>query len=342
MAMTSRERVTTALRGEKPDRVPYCELGVDRSLAYSLLDWQGPPTQRANLEANTFTAEEAVALADRLELDNLTYVLRAPVYVDKVPGRDGRLFYGRGQLQTWQDLDRMALPDPTQDSMYEEAATFVEAKGDRDLWLVTRMGIFPTTLGMGFEAFSHALYEDAALVETILDRYVDWSCEVAKHVMRMGFDVYVTTDDMAHKSGTFFSPRVFRDLVMPRYRRLREHVTLPWIIHSDGNLRAFVDDLLSLGIAGLHPNEKGAMDIQEMKRDYGDRVCLLGNVDLNILSMGTPQDVEAEVRDLIREVAPGGGYILTSGNSLAGYVKPENALALSRAAQKYGAYPIRV
>ncbi len=342
MAMTSRQRVLTALAGKQPDRVPYCELGVDRSLAHRLLDWTGSETQRANLEANTFSAAEAVALADRLALDNLTYVLRAPVYVDKVAGSDGRLFYGEGQLQTWQDLDRIDLPDPTQDALYEEAATFVDAKGDRALWLVSRMGIFPTTLGMGFPAFSRALYEDRALVETVLDRYVDWSCEVADHVMDMGFDAYVTTDDMAHKSATFFSPRVFRDLVMPRYRRLREHVSPPWIIHSDGNLRAFVDDLLTLDIAGLHPNEKGAMDIQDMKRDYGARVCLLGNVDLNILGLGSPEDVDDEVRGLIRDVGPGGGYMVTSGNSLAGYVKPENALALSQAVKKYGRYPLQV
>ena len=103
-----------------------------------------------------------------------------------------------------------------------------------------------------------------------------------------------------------------------------------------------VDDLVGLGISGLHPNEKGAMDIRLMKRDYGGRICLLGNVDLNTLGVGTPAQVETEVRELIRDVGPGGGYILTSGNSLAGYLKPENVLALSEAAHTYGRYPIRV
>jgi uroporphyrinogen decarboxylase len=66
----------------------------------------------------------------------------------------------------------------------------------------------------------------------------------------------------------------------------------------------------------------------------------LGNVDLNLLGMGTPQAVTEEVRQLIRDVAPGGGYIVTSGNSLAGYLRPENVLALSAAVQKYGKYPL--
>ena len=342
MSMTSRERVLCALRREQPDRVPYCELGVDRALAGRLLGWQSDRTQRSNLEANPYSLTEAVALADRLQLDNLCYVLRAPVYVDKVPGFEGRLFYGKGQLATRGDLERLVLPDPADDALYAELEAFARGKGDRPLWLVTRMGIFPTTLGMGFEAFSLALYEDRGLVEEILDRYVEWSCVVAERVCQMDIDVYVTTDDMAFKTGPFFSPRVFRELVMPRYRRLRQHVTKPWVIHSDGNLRPFLADLLSLGIAGIHPNEKGAMDIQDMKRDYGGRVCLLGNLDLNILGLGTPEDVAEEVKALIRAVGPGGGYIATSGNSLAAYVKPENALALSRAVHEYGAYPLAI
>jgi len=58
--------------------------------------------------------------------------------------------------------------------------------------------------------------------------------------------------------------------------------------------------------------------------------------------MGSPERVDQEVRELIREVAPGGGYVVTSGNSLAAYLIPENVLALSRAVQKYGKYPIAV
>ena len=89
-------------------------------------------------------------------------------------------------------------------------------------------------------------------------------------------------------------------------------------------------------------NEKGQKIMRSMKRTYGDRLCLLGNVDLNLLGMGSPDAVDREVRELIRDVGPGGGYIVTSGNSLAGYLLPENVLALSKAVQKYGRYPLAV
>ena len=338
--MTSQERVLTALRREEPDRVPYCELGVDRSLAQRLMGWGAPATQASNLEANAYTVEEAKALAAFLKLDNLSYVLRAPVYARKEAGRDGRLFYGEGLIKTEADLDQLELPDPYDDALYAGAAAFLRQKADYSAWFVTRIGIFPTMLSLGTENFCLALYDRPAFVELVLDRYVDWIVAVAERVCRMGFDVFASTDDMAFNTDPFFSPAVFRSLVLPRYRRVAEKITLPWIIHSDGNILPFVDDLISVGVIGLHPNEKGAMDIRQVKRTYGNKVCVLGNVDLNLLGMGDPETVDREVHDLIRDVGPGGGYIVTSGNSLAGYLLPDNVTALSRAVEKYGRYPI--
>ncbi len=342
MGMSPRERVLTALNREEPDRVPYCELGIDRALAQKLLGWKEPTSQAANLEANTYSVDEAKAIAIYLHLDNISYVLRAPVYARKLPGKDGRLFYGEGMIKTEADLERLHLPDPHDDALYAEAEVFVQQKGDFAACLITRIGIFPTMLSIGMENFCVALYENRSFVEAVLDRYCDWTAVVVERICQMGFDILISTDDMAFKSAPFFSPQVFHELVLPRYRKIAEKVTIPWVIHSDGNILPFLDDLLSLGIAGLHPIEKGAMDIRAMKREYGERLCLLGNVDLNILGMGTPEDVDREVRELIRDVAPGGGYIVTSGNSLAGYLRPENVRALSRAVQKYGRYPIAV
>jgi hypothetical protein len=331
-----------ALRRQTPDRVPYCELGVDRALAQRLMGWGEPTSQAANLEGNVYTLEEAKALAARLGTDNICYVIRAPVYAHKVAGQDGRLFYGDGLIRSVADLGMLQLPDPTDDALYADAARFAAGKGDYAAWFVTRIGIFPTMLSMGLETFSTALYENLPFVETVLDRYCDWIRVVAERVCKLGFDAFVSTDDMAFNTAPFFSPKVFQSLVLPRFRKVAEKITLPWITHSDGNMMPFMDGLVGLGIAGMHPNEKGAVDIVAVKRQYGDRICVLGNVDLNILGAGTPQDVEDEVRQLIRDVGPGGGYIVTSGNSLAGYVLPENALAMGAAVRKYGQYPLKL
>ena len=341
-SMTSRERVAAALARQEPDRVPYCELGVDRALAERLMGWGAPASQATNLEANAYTVEEAKALAATLHLDNITYVLRAPVYAKKEAGRDGRLFYGEGLIQSPSDLDRLVLPDPYDNALYAGAEAFLKARGDYSTWFVTRIGIFPTMLSLGTENFCVALYDNPAFVETVLDRYCEWMVAVADRIGQMGFDVFASTDDLAFNTAPFFSPAVFHDLVIPRYRKVAAKIRQPWIIHSDGNILPFVDDFLSVGVAALHPNEKGAMDIRAVKRQYGDRLCLLGNVDLNLLGMGSPDAVDQEVKELIRDVAPGGGYVVTSGNSLAAYLLPDNVRALGTAVQKYGRYPIRV
>ncbi len=122
-------------------------------------------------------------------------------------------------------------------------------------------------------------------------------------------------------------------------RKVAESITIPWILHSDGNVTAVLDDLVELGIAGLHPVEPGAMDIRALKRRFGNRLCLVGNVDVNTLSAGTPLQVETEVAELVRDVAPGGAYMLSSGNSLAAYCRIENVQAMANAVQRLGKYP---
>ncbi len=339
--MTSRERVLAALRREQPDRVPWVELSVDRPLARQLLGWGGSPGPAGDLEHNAYTLPEIVELADHLGLDDLFYVLRAPVYVVRVPGKDGRVFYGDGLIRSEADLPMMELPDPRDPRLYDEARAFIAAKGERAAAFITRAGIFPTMMSMGIEGFSYALFENLPFLEQVLDRYFDWSIAVAERVSSLGFDFYVTTDDMAHKTGPLFSPRVFHDLVMPRYRKLASKVTLPWVIHSDGNIEPLLADLMSLGIAAIHPVENGAMDIRAIKARYGRRLCVLGNVDLNILGDGTVAETEDVVRGLIRDLGPGGGYIVSSGNSLASYLKPGNVEAMARAIREQDALPAR-
>lgn len=338
--MNSRERVLAALRREEPDQVPYCELRIDRPLAQRIMGWGKPTSEARERESNDYSLTEAKAIASFLGMDNISYILRPPVYAQMHEAADGRIFYGDGMIKSEQDLAMLRLPDPHDDALYAEALAFAQNKGDYAAWLVTRVGIFPTMTSMGLEGFSIALRENRPLLETVLDRYSGWAAVVAERICQLGFDLFFSTDDMAYKTGPFFSPQVFREIVLPHYRRVAEKVTIPWIVHSDGNILPFLDDLVELGIAGLHPIEKGAMDIRAIKARYGERLCLLGNVDLNILTLGSPEDVRAEVRALIHDVGPGGGYIVTSGNSLASYVKPENAIALSEAVREYGRYPL--
>jgi uroporphyrinogen-III decarboxylase len=343
MEMTSRERVMAALRLEETDRVPHCELFVDVAMAEKLLNQQmGQAATGGSVRSNPYTVDQAKAVAAKLGHDNIGFILRAQDYAKMAVGKDGRTFPADGMIKTEADLDMIDLPDPTRDEFYKDAEEFVKNKGDYACHLSTRIGLTQVMLSLGMEDFALMLYDNRKLVEQMLDIYFDWTAEMAQRISQLGFDIFWTTDDFAFKTGLFFSPADFRDLLFERYQRVLDRIDIPWVLHSDGNINEALPILVELGVVGTHPNEKGAMDMVKVKQEFGDKMCLLGNVDLVLLGRGTPDEVDAEVKELIRTVGPGGGYIITSGNSLASFLKPENVLAMAAAARKYGAYPLNL
>ena len=182
MEMTSRERVQTALKREEADRVPVCEINVDRAFAEKLEGAKSLVGNAALQTGNPFSLEEAHILSDTLGLDNLFYILRQPVYAHMHEGKDGRLFPGDGMIKSDADLAMIDLPDPTKDEFYAEAEEFAKNKGDRALFFVTRGGLAPAMLCMGIDHFSMSLYDNPNLVKTLITTFFDWLIEVAKRV----------------------------------------------------------------------------------------------------------------------------------------------------------------
>lgn len=113
-------------------------------------------------------------------------------------------------------------------------------------------------------------------------------------------------------------------------------------MHSDGDLTALMEDIIDIGVDVLQPIDPTCMDIFEVKGIYRDRISLVGNVANELLRSGTPGEVEGYVRELIQELAPGGGYCVGAGNSVPEWAKFENYMAMRNAALKYGSYPISI
>jgi uroporphyrinogen decarboxylase len=113
---------------------------------------------------------------------------------------------------------------------------------------------------------------------------------------------------------------------------------VPVLLHSCGHITGFLDDLAQTKIASIHPLQRTAgMDLRSVKQKYGDRFCLIGNIDSSrTLPFGTPADVAAEVREAIDIAAPGGGFILASDHSLHDGIPIENILEMFRVGADYG------
>lgn len=334
--MTSRERVLAALHLKEPDRVPFADWvdpGIRKRLASSL----GDPEMD--------DADFAVALgADALCFAHDSCM--APQFCKKIVDDQGaEHLQGEGFIQSRRDLHKLVLPDLDAPEHFDPARRYLDRYANRDLaiWCSLRTGMMNTIFSIGLEPFSMALYDDRGFVETVLDAFVEWNIRVVEQVQEMGFDFLVAYDDIAFNSGPLFSPQVFRELFLPRMKKFADAVKIPWVYHSDGDLGLIFDDLLTLGFNGYNPFQPPVMDIEAYHDRYGGRVCFWGNIDLvHTLTNGTVEDVEEEVKRRIARLAPGGGYILASANSITDYCKVENVLAMTEANRKYGSYPIRV
>jgi uroporphyrinogen decarboxylase len=108
------------------------------------------------------------------------------------------------------------------------------------------------------------------------------------------------------------------------------------IKHTDGDISSIIDMLVDSGIDALGPLEPGAgMDLVRLKKTHGDKIAFVGNVDVDLLSRGSVEEVTNTTRQLVEQAAPGGGYILSSGNSITSSVQPKNYLAMLSAAKAY-------
>jgi len=332
-----RDRVIEALALREPDRVPWVELEIEQIVVDRVLGKPHVPVDKP-LGLYNRNVEEEKAFSRLLGKDNILYSFRPPIFCDFMKGEDGVLFYSNGHIRTREDLKKMVFPDPEDKSFFKPAEEFAKNKEEFAAMATTRLGFAATYLSMGMTEFFMALNEDLEFVLEVMDRYMRWVSRIMEIVSNIGFDFVSASDDMAYKTGSMISPKMIKDIFIPKMKKVAESISIPWMTHSDGNMLPIIDEWLKLGQNGIHPIEPGAMDICEVKAKYGSKVCLVGNIDVDLISTGTPEQIEEVVRDLIHHIAPGGGYILSSGNSIPSYASIDNVFAISEALKKYGSY----
>ncbi|MCC7355826.1 MAG: hypothetical protein IT330_18955 [Anaerolineae bacterium] len=344
--MTPRERVKCVLAGEIPDRVPYVENGVDYPFIAKLLKAELPEGQYFDSgEYESAPIETQLKVNEILHRDNITYHMLPPIPAIKVPGKDGILFFEDGKIKDWDDLELLHFPNPASEEFLKPAREAIAKSGDYARVCSCRVGISATYLAMGMLHFYYCLYDAPDLVQEVLRRYTDFSAAVAEQAAKLGFDMFWTSDDIAFRTGTLWSPEMFRQYMLPHVRKVADvirDVGIPWVYHSDGNLTPILDELLALGIKVLNPIEPLCMDIRAVKKQYSDRIILSGNVDVDLLGAGTPEEVRETTLGLLRDVAPGGRYMLASGNSIASYCDIQCVKAMCDTVYEYGHYPINV
>ena len=179
----------------------------------------------------------------------------------------------------------------------------------------------------------HTLMVAAGTAESLLE-------EVGEYV-----DVVLFPDDMGFQDRPYVRPELYRQKIKPYHRRLVEAIKSKTkakvLMHSDGSVYGIIPDLIDVGIDALNPVQVSAndMDSQRLKAEFGDSLCFWGAIDTHwALPTGTPEDVRNEVKTRMRDLAPGGGYVMASVHNIQADVPPENIVAMFDSALEYGRY----
>jgi len=342
------ERVRAALRCQQPDRVPSMELLMDTELKAAFLGHE-PQGYADEVDFWYRAGYDYICVRAGYELD----AKGVGASGDKASpaGRQAlRRVWApehKGQISSWADFERYPWPDPD-DATYDH---FDEIRNllSPGMKMIGRAGdIFTNAwMYMGFESFCYAMVEQPDLVAALMDKIGRIILRTFERMAEIdGVGALWYCDDVAYTEGLLVSPHFLRERLFPWMRRIGDVCKahdLPYVYHTDGVLWEVMDDLIECGINGLQPIEPKSMDIAQVKQRYGRRLCLIGNIDLGYtLTRGTPSEVEAEVRQRIRDCAPGGGYCVGSSNTVTHYVPVENFRAMIEATRKYGQYPIRL
>ncbi|MGC9347474.1 MAG: uroporphyrinogen decarboxylase family protein [Anaerolineae bacterium] len=193
---------------------------------------------------------------------------------------------------------------------------------------------------VGYEYLAYMSVDDPELYVDLYRRIGDLMVTIWREFLHRHRDLFAICrvgDDLGYKVSTLVAPDVLRKHVIPRYHRVIDLVhraRRPFLWHSCGNIFAVMEDMIEAGIDAKHSNEDVIAPFDTWIERYGDRIGLVGGVDVDILCREDPGAIFDRVVDMgrrFREKAQ--GYALGSGNSIPDYVPVEGYMAMIRAAQ---------
>ena len=356
MKLIPKERVLAALHLEEPDVIPIFELAINAPVCKEIL---GRPIRVSSYLV--FDAKDYYNVYRGFGLDGMTlWDVGLPIehldeetYIDdwsrvwKRSEHSQVTYYIRGEINSPEDFEEFSPPDPFDPKRLDclERIIKMNTKGLAIVGGIHDAYEIPSMM-RGVSNFLLDYYKNPSFAKETVETSTKYNIELAKAMIDLGVDAIMSGDDYASNQGPMMSPKHFKEFVVPYLKKIVDVVHrggVPFIKHTDGYLWPILDDIINTGIDALHPIEPQAgMRLKEVKDKYGNAVCVMGNVDVAyVLPLGTVEETVSEVKRCIREAASGGGYILSSSNSIHDCVKVENFKAMIDAARKYGKCPIR-
>ena len=347
--MTPCERTFAALQRREPDRVPIFEFVIAENVMQGIFPGCTYYEFVERIGLDVVGLNRSSWPKDKVEyVDRERGLFRDHWGVIRAFGPESSPYPIEAPIKRPEDLRTYKPPDPNVPGALGHLPEVVQRyKGKLPIGWVARDAFFDPAHLRGMEQYLMDFILNPQLVHNLIDICQAYDIALMRRAIRAGVDIIVFGDDYADKNSPLMSPKHFAEFVLPGLRKAvaaAKEEGAYVIKHTDGNIMPIIDMIIETGIDGLNPIEPAAgMDIGHVKRKYGDRVCIIGNIDCGeLLSRRPVGEVIASVKKTIAEAAPGGGYMISSSNSIHSSVRPENYRAMVETAKAVGRYPIQL
>jgi len=352
--MTSRERVLMALNHIEPDRVPIS----DSPWGTTIARWhrEGLPEGIGPAE---YFGYEFVGFAPDISFQLPQEVIEETDEYTIVRNADGATVKNWKHKTSTPELLGFLITDRRKWEEYKGRLTMNESRVNWAAELernrkAREAGYFCTfNAAIGYDRMAMvvgptnllpAIIDDPEWVKELFDASVQIAIDAAEEMLARGFefDAAFLYDDLGYRNATFFSPRAYRELLMPAHKRACDFFHskgMKTILHSCGNVSALVPHFIEAGWDCLQPLEvKAGMDLIKLKREYGDVLAFMGGIDVRKMAAPDPRLIEEEIRTKFEVAKVGGGYIYHSDHSVPDNVSFERYRFVIQLVHEYGRY----
>ncbi|MFN2202266.1 MAG: uroporphyrinogen decarboxylase family protein [Caldilineaceae bacterium] len=348
-SMTAKERVLTTFERRVPDRVPLW-YGADASVTHNLMRILGAGSEEALMQRLHIDFRRVRERYDGPPLAHYPDGSRQSWWgVDRIGDYYGQPYsHPLAGVETMEEIESYSWPSPDWfdfSHLRQECAAWPEYAIIGGPWVV----IFTdATELVGMSEFFMKMITHPELMKAVIQKVSDFYYEMAVRTFEACadlLDIFFFGDDLGTQQALFISPQMWDEFLKDHFVRFLElgrQAGLKTMFHSCGSVRGLMGRWSALGLDALNPIQRRAkgMELDELKRSYGDRLCFHGAIDhQQVLTFGSVADVRKEVQDVIDVLAPGGGYCLAASHDLLlAEMPPENIIAMFDEGHEYGRY----
>lgn len=244
-----------------------------------------------------------------------------------------------GPIQSWEDFER--YPWPRIREVDFSVVEWLEQNLPDNIAMTTMTYVFQQVSNLfGFEPLCFKLHEDRDLVRAVVEKVASFYLQLTENLCEFSrFGAINIADDMGHKTGPLIRPAILREIFVPWHRRIIRAAQVRGklgFFHVCGNVESIMEDLIeTVGIDARHSTQDVIEPMTVSKQRWGDRVALLGGVDVDFITRTRPEQVREYCREILEVCVPGGGFAFGVGNWVADTIPFENYLAMLETARTF-------